>query len=466
MSSAMAARGWHPGPPLLGLFAGWVALFSWSGMVAKPTDFLMPTLFVGLLMALAGSGLRMIRVAPYAVAAVQVVIALLSLNVLFAAGLSRLGVIPTMASVREVVRVIRSGASTLNTYSAPVEVNPTHTEAMLMVCGLAVLLSIDVIAMGLRKPPLVALPLLVTLSIPVSILNGPIALPVYVGTALLFLRLVATENLERFHAWGRETTDGPQPVHATLWSISIVAVVVSLLAAPLIPVADLLDETPGGEGPGGGGSAYHLTSVNPFIRLRRDLVEKTHTPMVYAETEGAVDVVPPNHRARPVHRRRVAPLAPRPAERQPGRRRLPQPARAWQPGVTGGSEDTWSVRVRAELQQPWFPLPYPIRELEIDGSWRYDARTLDVAFVGGGQPQSLEYSATSFTPAVTAKLLDASNEQAPDQDPVADDRGPRRPPGRDRDPGTAGDPRCGDRLREEPWRCRTGSAPPVASGTP
>ena len=77
----MAARGWRPGPPLLGLFAGWVALFSWSGMVAEPSDFLMPTLFVGLLMALAGSGLRMLRVAPYAVAAVQVVVALLSLNV-------------------------------------------------------------------------------------------------------------------------------------------------------------------------------------------------------------------------------------------------------------------------------------------------------------------------------------------------------------------------------------------------
>ena len=88
-------------------------------MVAKPSDFLMPTLFVGLLMALAGSGLRMVRVAPYAVAAVQVVIALLSLNVIFARGLSRLGVIPTIGSVREVVRVIRSGAATLNTYSAP-----------------------------------------------------------------------------------------------------------------------------------------------------------------------------------------------------------------------------------------------------------------------------------------------------------------------------------------------------------
>ena len=48
-------RGWRPGPPLLGLLAGWVALFSWSGMVARPWDFLVPTLFVGVLMALAGS---------------------------------------------------------------------------------------------------------------------------------------------------------------------------------------------------------------------------------------------------------------------------------------------------------------------------------------------------------------------------------------------------------------------------
>ena len=424
-----------PGPPLLGLFAGWVALFSWSGMVAKPSDFLMPTLFVGLLMALAGSGLRMLRVAPYAVAAVQVVIALLSLNVIFAAGLSRLGVIPTMASVREVVRVIRSGAATLNTYSAPVEVNPTHTQAMLMVCGLAVLLSIDVLAMGVRKPPLVALPLLVTLSIPVSILNGPIALPVYVGTALLFLRLVATENLDRFHAWGRETTEGPQPVHATLWSISIVAVVVSLLVAPLIPVADLLDDTPGGEGPGGGGSGYHLTSVNPFIRLRRDLVEKTHTPMVYAETEGAVDVVPPHHRARPVHRRRVAPLAPLPAEQQPGRRRLPEPS-----GPGSRSErhrGHLAFEFAPNFSSTWLPLPYPVRKLDIEGSWRFDARTLDVAFVGGGPPQELEYGVTSFTPSVTAKLLASSGARPPDQDPGTDDLGPGRPSGRDQDPGTS-----------------------------
>ena len=52
---------WRPGPPLLALAAGWLALFAWSGMVAQPLTFLIPTGMVGLVMALAGSGLRTVR---------------------------------------------------------------------------------------------------------------------------------------------------------------------------------------------------------------------------------------------------------------------------------------------------------------------------------------------------------------------------------------------------------------------
>ena len=71
-----------------------------------------------------------------------------------------------------------------------------------MACGLGVLLSIDVLAMGLRRPPLVALPLLVTLSVPVSILRDALALPVFVGTSLLFLRLLATEHVDKLRGLG------------------------------------------------------------------------------------------------------------------------------------------------------------------------------------------------------------------------------------------------------------------------
>ena len=436
---AMAARGWHPGPPLLGLFAGWVALFSWSGMVAKP---------LGLPDAdpvrRSADGAGRQRAADDAASRrtpwrpCRSSIALLSLNVIFAAGLSRLGVIPTdglRARGRARHRQRRSDPEHL--LRARSRSNPTHTAAMLMACGLAVLLSIDVLAMGLRRPPLVALPLLVTLSIPVSILNGPIALPVFVGTALLFLRLVATENLERFAGLGSRD-DARRPSRCTRrcgrsrsW-LSCVA----LLVAPLVPVADLLDDTPGGDGPGEGGSGYHLTSVNPFIRLRRDLVEKTHTPMVYAETE-----------ARSTSYLRTTVLDRfTDDEWRPSPRALPSDNRAdgafpnppgLAPGVTG-AEDTGASSSRRTSAATWLPLPYPVRELDIEGSWRFDARTLDVAFVGGGPPQELEYGATSFTPSVTAELLDVlgraaarPGSQAP-MTAVPDD-----PPGRDQDPGTS-----------------------------
>ena len=45
----------------------------------------------------------------------------------------------------------------------------------LQTVALAVLLACDVLALGLRRPALVALPVLVTLSVPVSILTGALA---------------------------------------------------------------------------------------------------------------------------------------------------------------------------------------------------------------------------------------------------------------------------------------------------
>ena len=222
---------------------------------------------------------------------------------------------------------------------------------------------------------------------------------------------MATEHLDRFHAWARESRAGAKPVYSSLWSISAVAVVAALLVAPLVPVSDLVDDTPGGDGPGGASNGYHLTSVNPFIRLRRDLVEKTHTPLVYADTE-----------ARTTSYVRTTVLDRFSNEEwRPSPRSLPNDNRAdgvfpnppgLAPGV-GGTEDDWSFEFAPNFSSLWLPLPYPIRDLDIDGSWRYDARTLDVAFVGGGQPQGLEYSATAFTPSVTAKLLEAAERRAP-----------------------------------------------------
>lgn len=397
---------WRPGPPLLALAAGWIALFAWSGMIADPLGLLVPTGMVGLAMAMAGSGLRMVRVPPYLTATVQALVGVLGLNLVFAARESVVGLVPTRDSLSEVLYVIGNGAATLNAYTAPVAVNPTHTRAFLMACGLAVLFSIDVLAFSLKRPPLVALPLLVTLSVPVSILNNALTLPVFVGTALLFMRLLATEHVEQIGSWDRERRGAPRPRLSVLWQASVAAVLIALVVAPLVPVTDLLRRHPGTGNGVGNSSGFELTTVNPFVRLRRDLVEKTHTPMVYAETS-----------ARETGYLRTTVLDQfRDDEWRPSPRNLPSENTAdgrfpSPPGLAGGvagTRDDWKLRLAPNFGTTWLPLPYPLLDVRVKGRWRYDSRTLDVAYVGGTLPDELSYGATSFTPSITAHLLDSS----------------------------------------------------------
>lgn len=413
--SRLSPRGWRPGPALLGLFSGWMALWAWSGMVARPASFLAPSLLLGLVMVLAGSWLRATGAPSAAVVPLQLLIAGLGLNAASAGGESLLGLVPTGESLRRLAYAITDGATTLNHYAAPVVANPTHTRAMLLACGLAVLLCIDVLAMSLRRPPLIALPLLVTLSVPVSILRDPLALPVFVGTALLFLRLLAVEHLDRLREWGaadrhaasaRREPVSTRPALTTLWLVSIAAVLAALVLAPFVPVAHLLDRTGGDRASSGGSNDFQLTATNPFIHLQRDLVKQTHTPMLYAGTNAQSTGY--------LHTTVLDEFTSdswRPSQRDlPGSNKadgvFPSPP-GLAPGV-GFVEERWSLQLAPGFATTWLPLPYPLRRLQVTGSWRYDSRTLDVASISDGAPSQLRYSATAISPTITAELLRSS----------------------------------------------------------
>lgn len=411
--SARARAPWQPAPALVGFLAAWVALFSWSGMIAEPSGFLVPVGVSGLLMALAGSALRVVRVASYAVAAVQAVLGLLLLNLFFAGGQSALGLVPTGASLQRLALLVENGARALNYYAAPVESFATSTQALLAACGLLVVYAVDVLALGLRRPPLAALPLLVALSVPVTILLEDLALPVFVVVGLLFVRLLAVDR----HHRSSEDDDGPvrrgpedgrtgvDPGRGLVWQVSLGAVVLALLLAPLVPVTDSLPDDGTGDGPGTGAGDVRLnTTVNPFISLRRELIEQTGTPLLYARTD-----------ARETAYVRTTVLDDfTGAQWRPSQRDLPGDNLAdgvlpGPPGLapgTGGPEADWDFELAPQYDTSWLPLPYPVSEIDVEGNWRYDERTFDVALVRGRAPRGLEYSATSFTPRVTASQLD------------------------------------------------------------
>ncbi len=397
------ARG-RPGTAFLALTTSWVALIAWSGMVAHPRRYLVATLLIGAVMTLTGIALRILRVPAYGVVGGQVVVALLGLNLLNGAVQSFLWLVPTRASVERTWWAIIHGGETLNQYSSPVQVNPHGTGAMLTVCGLGVIVAVDALALGWRQAPLAALPLLAALSVPVSILRQSLALPVFIVTALLFLRLVASDHLSTFGAWGRTKRRPPGATLSTFWQVAVSAVVVALICTPLVPVSNLLKHHGAGGGGIGSGAGFQLTTVNPFIRLRRDLVEKTHTPLLYAETKSASTS----------YVRTTVLDEFTSDEWRPSPRTLPgsNDARGIFPAAPGlsaginGQTDTWKLSLDPHFATAWLPLPYPVVSLEITGAgWRYDSRTLDVVYVNGEAPTPLTYSVKAFTPDLTQSAL-------------------------------------------------------------
>ncbi len=158
-------------------------------------------------------------------------------------------------------------------------------------------------------------------------------------------------------------------------------------------------------------AASSCTTVNPFIRLRRDLVEHTHTPLIYATTDSASTG----------YLRTTVLDEFTSDEWRPAPRSLPRDNDANgvfpdAPGLAagiGGSTEKWKIYLDPNYATSWLPTPYPIVELEVGRGWRYDSSTLDVAYVAGGAPTPLTYNLTAFTPEFTAKSLQSTTLRPP-----------------------------------------------------
>ncbi len=341
----MTRRPWQPGAPLLGLVTTLVALGAWSGMVERPGLYLLSTGAVGLVLVLVGSLLRARGLPAYAVLTCQLALGVVGLDIAFAGGRSILGVVPTWSSLRELDLLVADGAATLNYYAAPVAQGTQQTAAMLTACGLAVVLGVDLLAAGLRRPALAALPLLTALAVPIAILDSPLTVPVFAVAGLLFVRLLAT---------GRPPQDEP----AAAPRCAVAGRRRGRRARParraLVPIGEPWRN--GGSGAGAGqGGGIRLDVVNPIISLRRDLVEQRHVPLLYATTEA----------------RRTSYLTTTVLDRftsedwRPSARRLPAENTADglfpnPPGLAttlGSTESQWSLQFAPAFRSPGCPCP-------------------------------------------------------------------------------------------------------------
>lgn len=398
------------------LATAWVALWSWSGLIEHPGQFLGPALVGGLVIAAIGTAGRWIGWGWYAVLPAQLVAALLYCLHHVAGGLTWSGWLPTSEAMTTLVEEVRAGAVAVNVYAAPVSDRHPETAAYLLVVGLTVILSVDLLACGLRRPAWAGLPLLVTLTVPVSVLAAGLHWAIFAGTALLFVLLLADDQVGRVRRWAprpaddQPGTDEPIGIDATMRGdavrVGLAVTVVALLVPALLPLGDGLISRPGqGDGSGGSGSST-VRLRSPMIDIRRDLIRKAQVPLVLAST----DATDPTYLRISVLDRFTGQAW------LPSRRNLPAANTANgllppAPGLsvtTRGTESQWRLELGRAFVTSWLPTPYPTREIEIDqGDWRYDVRTLDIANAENDFDSSgLRYRLRAFAPDLSATALD------------------------------------------------------------
>ena len=277
------------------LAMAWCALLSWRGMVELPFRYLWITLAGGLLLTGTGVLGRAFGRAWYAVLAGQLVVGLVFLNLVYARDRSWAGLVPTRSSVTDLGDQVVSGAVAIGKYLAPVPSQHSGIYPYLVLLGLLIILAVDLLAAGLRHPPLAGLPALLALTVPISILDGGLPFVIFALTAIAFLVMLAESELDRLLGWGRSVAAGGRTWDETdergnragtlagSLRIGLVALVVAAVIATVVPVAD----DPFGLHDGGDGTTGDSSTVvvNPLLNLKRDLTNPEPIPLLYVDSD-------------------------------------------------------------------------------------------------------------------------------------------------------------------------------------
>jgi transglutaminase-like putative cysteine protease len=315
------------------------------------------------------------------------------------------GWLPTPTGIESTLDTVRRAVEAANQHPAPVPPDATAFPPIMVVCGAAVVLLVDLCACTLRRAPIAGLPLLAAFTAPVSLLGG-VPWLIFALAAVAFVLLLAAEQAARLGSWGRNIS-GPAPLRggpgrqdvrlATLWPaasrIGVAGVGLAVLAPVVLPTWDGFWSSGigAGDGPGDGS----VTVRNPMVDVRRDLLSQADASLIIMRTD---DPSPAYLRISVLDEFDGA--AWRPSERDIPETNQADGALPAPPGLaesTPRTQHEYSFSVTTAFRSRWLPAPYPATTVRAPGDWRYDADTLDVLGVGGADVTGMAYEATALT---------------------------------------------------------------------
>ncbi|GAA4516867.1 MULTISPECIES: DUF3488 and transglutaminase-like domain-containing protein [Nonomuraea] len=335
--------------------------------------------------------------------------------------------VPTEDSVVEVARLLATGWADIQRYAAPVPANEAITLLTTGGVGLIAIV-VDLFATRLRKAALAGLPLLALATVPATILSDPISWPAFIVAAFGFTGLLLADGRERVGQWGRavlvrrtRTTAaelrpdrrGPGASADTSGlrlsgkRIGFAAIALAVLVPAMLPAMEPVSFFTFGVGGGGPGRGNSISIPNPIANLKGQLeLPEQRTVLTYSNSDNqprylriySLDTFDGDQfgmtqpEGAPENRTDNGPLPP-------------------PPGLGGGvklKNVTSTITISDEIAKLSFlPLPYPPREIRVEGDWRADVRTLMV-FSTRDEAAGLEYQVATSDPEPTAEVLESA----------------------------------------------------------
>ncbi|MEU9124739.1 DUF3488 and transglutaminase-like domain-containing protein [Streptomyces sp. NPDC048506] len=364
-----------------------------------------------------GALARRVPLARPLTVAVQALVAVPLMTVLFTPGEAILGLVPGPDAIAEFSRLVQSGVQDVGRYAIPAPVTPGIR--LLLVAGVLVIgLIVDALAVTYRSAAPAGLPLLALYSVAAGLSQGGAGWLWFLVAAAGYLLLLLAEGRDRLSQWGRVFggTDRPgggpgfaagaagpalAPVR-TGRRIGALALGIALVVPAVLPSlgGGLIGPSGNGGGPGGGGGT--ISAVNPLVSLQDSLNQPEDKEVLNYRTTAAD--------SRDLYLRIVAldqfdGAAWKPSERTVTDvpERLPEP-----PGLSSAVERNrinTSISTAPWYAQNWLPLPYPASRVDISGRWRYEPQGRTLVGDRGQNTRGLQYQVESLQVRPTSQQL-------------------------------------------------------------
>jgi transglutaminase-like putative cysteine protease len=382
---------------------------------------LSPVLGAVVVVALAGIGARRARLPQGLDLLASLVALLLFLTAVYAHNVAVLGIFPGPGALRRLTDVMSGGFSDIRALTAPA---PVTTGLSLLTAGGVGLVAvvIDTLSASLRRPAAAGIPLLALFAVPAAILPSGVGWIPFVFSAAGYLALLMADGRERVKRWGRpllrrrSSGGAAAPVIAANAATDLsplsqagrriggAAIALAVVVPIMIPGlhSGWFSRQLGsgsGDGPGGGGT---VTTINPIVSLKRDLVESDPVDLIrYRTTDPSPDYLRlttldqfdgTEWRPTPIttsHKERITKGIPRPD----GVR------------ITVKRSVTSDIQILG-LDDFWLPVPMYPTKVSAEGDWRYDP-TSGTVVSNSKKTKNLSYTVDSNQVAPSAVVLNA-----------------------------------------------------------